>query len=79
MCSLHMADEVVVLSTFRSFFITTLEVNVTTKDRHYLVVKVNCSDVHYHIVVKVNTFYVTFLYSLFCALGVWRFKKIIET
>ena len=37
---------------------TTVEVNVTTKDRHYMVVKVNCSDVHYHIVVKVNTFYI---------------------
>ena len=35
--------------------VTTVEVNVTTKDRHYLVVKVNYSDVHYHIVVKVNT------------------------
>ena len=35
---------------------TTVEVNVTTKDRHYMVVKVNCDDVHYHIVVKVNTF-----------------------
>ena len=40
--------------------VTTVEVNVTTKDRHYLVVKVNCSDVHYHIVVKVNTCYFTF-------------------
>ena len=36
--------------------VTTVEVNVTTKDRHYLVVKVNVSDVHYYIVVKVNTF-----------------------
>ena len=34
----------------------TVELNVTTKDRHYLVVKVNYSDVHYHIVVKVNTY-----------------------
>ena len=41
--------------------VTTVEVNVTTKDRHYLVVKVNCSDVHYHLVVKVNTFYFTFV------------------
>ena len=40
--------------------VTTVEVNVTTNDHHYLVVKVNCSDVHYHIVVKVNTFYFTF-------------------
>ena len=40
--------------------VTTVEVNVTTKDCHYLVVKVNSSDVHYHIVVKVNTFYFTF-------------------
>ena len=40
--------------------ITTVEVNVTTKDRHYLVVKVNVSDVHYYIVVKVNTFDFTF-------------------
>ena len=40
--------------------VTTVEVNVTTKDLHYLVVKVNCSDVHYHIEVKVNTFYFTF-------------------
>ena len=32
------------------------EVNITTKDRRYLVVKVNCSDVDYHFtVVKVNT------------------------
>ena len=36
--------------------ITTFEVNVTTKDRHYLVVNVNCSDVYYHTVVKVNTY-----------------------
>ena len=35
--------------------VNTVEVNVTTKDRHYLVVKVNCSDVHYHRVVNVNT------------------------
>ena len=39
--------------------VTTVEVNVTTKDRHYMVVKVNCSDVDYHIIVKVNTFYFT--------------------
>ena len=37
--------------------VTTFEVNVTTKDRHYLVVNVNCSD---HTVVKVNTFYFNF-------------------
>ena len=47
------------------FFPSTVEVNVTTKDRHYLVVKVNCSDVHYYIVVKVNTFYFTF-FILIC-------------
>ena len=40
--------------------VTTVEVNVTTKDRHYLVEKVNCSDDHYDIVVKVNIFYFTF-------------------
>ena len=28
--------------------VTTVEVNVTTKDHHYLVVKVNSRDVHYH-------------------------------
>ena len=43
--------------------VTTVEVNVTTKDRHYLVVKVNVSDVHYYIVVKVNTFDFTFFYT----------------
>ena len=42
--------------------VTTVEVNVTTKDRHYLVVKVNVSDVHYYIVVKVNTFDFTFFH-----------------
>ena len=42
--------------------ITTVKVNGTTKDCHYLVVEVNCSDVHYHKVVQVNTFYLTFLY-----------------
>ena len=40
--------------------VTTVEVNVTTKDVQYLVVKVNCCDVFYHIVVKVNTFYFNF-------------------
>ena len=40
--------------------VTTVEVNVTTKACHYVVVKVNCNDVHYHIVGKVNTFYFTF-------------------
>ena len=44
--------------------VTTVEVNVTTKDRHYLVVKVNCSEVHYHLVVKVNTFYFFLFYTL---------------
>ena len=34
--------------------VTTVEVNATTKDRHYLVVKVNVSDVHYYILVKVT-------------------------
>ena len=34
--------------------------NLVCKDRHYLVVKVNVSDVHYYIVVKVNTFDFTF-------------------
>ena len=29
--------------------VTTLEVNVITKDHHYLVVKMNSSDVYYHI------------------------------
>ena len=44
--------------------VTTLEVNITTTDRHYSVVKVNCSDVHYHIVVKVNTYFnIPFLHS----------------
>ena len=40
--------------------VTTVEVNVTTKDRHYLIVKVNGSDVHCYIEVKVNTFDFTF-------------------
>ena len=42
---------------------TTLEVNITTKDHHYSVVKVNCSDVHYHIVVKVNTYFNILFYT----------------
>ena len=33
----------------------------------YLVVKVNCSDVHYHIVVKVNTY----KFTLFIVILMW--------
>ena len=51
--------------------VTTVEVNVITKDRHYLVVKVNVSDVHYYIVVKVNTFDFIFLYSYWCGDHNW--------
>ena len=51
---------------YKTFKITTFEVNVTTKNHHYLLVEVNCSDVNYHI----NNGQYT-LFNLFKLIMVW--------